>query len=109
MANIGTDIVELDRLVDIKEGFIKRVLSKEEIEVYSGYREKRKKEFLGGRFAAKEAIIKCLSDIEIPNMADIVILNNKKGKPIVKYKDYKIDLSISHETHYAIAVAILNN
>lgn len=109
MAKVGIDIVELDRLKDIKDGFVKHVLSKEEIEVFNSYSDSRKIEYLGGRFAAKEAIIKCLSNIEIPKMPDITIINNKDGKPIVNYKDYDIDLSISHEKHYAVAAAILND
>lgn len=107
MFKIGTDILELDRLDKINDGFVKHVLSKEEIDVYNNYSEIRKKEYLGGRFAAKEAIIKCLSGIEIPNMRDIIILNNNEGKPIVRYKDYEINLSISNEEHYAISTAIL--
>lgn len=107
MAEIGIDILELDRLACPKSSFINHVLSPEEIKVYETYKDNRCIEFLGGRFAAKEAIIKCLSDIEIPNMKDITILDNEKGKPIVKYKDYKLKVSISHEKHYACAIAML--
>ena len=107
MREVGIDIVELNRLDKPRAGFVNHVLSKEEIEIYNSYNEIRKKEFLGGRFAAKEAIIKCLSQIEIPNMNEIVILNNKSGKPIAKYKDYNLKISISHEKEYAIAIAIL--
>lgn len=107
MQQIGIDIVELDRLINPKEGFVKHVLSKQEIECYDNYDGDRKIEYLGGRFAAKEAIIKCLSEIEIPNMNEIVILNNSNGRPYVTYKNYKIEVSISHEKHYATAVAIL--
>lgn len=107
MSEIGIDIVELDRIVSVSPGFVERVLSAKEMKLYESYSESRKIEFLGGRFAAKEAIIKCLSDIEIPDMKEIEILNNENGKPIAKYKDYNIKLSISHEKHYACAVALL--
>lgn len=103
----GIDIVELDRVKSVKEGFVKHVLSLSEIEKYNSFEEQRRVEYLGGRFACKEAIIKCLSDIEIPNMNELNIQNDEKGKPFIKYKDYFIEISISHEKHYAIAVAIL--
>lgn len=109
MSRIGVDIVELDRLLDTKEGFINHVLSKEEIDVYNTLSDIRKKEYLGGRFASKEAIIKCLNGIEIPNMNEISVLNHEDGSPFVVYKDYDISISISHEKHYAIAMAMLNS
>ena len=107
MTGIGIDIVELDRIDGVSDGFIKHVLSAEEIKVYNSSNDNRKREYLGGRFAAKEAIIKCLSDIEIPNMNEIEILNDSSGKPVAKYKNYKLKVSISHEKHYACAVATL--
>lgn len=108
MQEIGIDIVELDRLVCKPDSFVERVLSPGEIKIYETYGEDRKVEFLGGRFAAKEAIIKCLSEIEIPAMNEIEILDNEKGKPIVNYKNYNLKVSISHEKHYACAIALLD-
>lgn len=107
MTGIGIDIVELDRIDCVSDGFVKRVLSPEESNFYYSFNENRKREYLGGRFAAKEAIIKCLSDIEVPIMSEIIILNDSNGKPVVKYKNYKIKVSISHEKHYACAIAML--
>ena len=110
MNKLGIDIVEIDRLQKcLSSTFVEKVLSNEELDIYRQYNGNRKSEYLAGRWAAKEAIIKCLSDYETPLMNDITILNNDKGKPIVKYKDYDIELSISHEIHYAIAIACLNN
>lgn len=107
MREVGIDIVELDRVANVSDGFIKHVLSDDEIKIYNDLTDTRKIEYLGGRFATKEAIIKCLSDIEIPNMNDISILNRENGKPYVVYKDYNFSISISHEKHYAVAIAIL--
>ena len=107
MRGLGIDIVELDRIDCVSDGFVKRVLSLEEISLYYSFSDNRKKEYLGGRFAAKEAIIKCLSGIEMPIMNEITILNDSNGKPVVNYKNYKIKVSISHEKHYACAVAVL--
>lgn len=84
------------------------MLSREEIEQYNKYSDQRRVEYLGGRFACKEAIIKALSDYEMPNMNELVILKNEKGKPIISYKDYNLELSISHEKEFAISIAILN-
>ena len=83
------------------------LLSEEEIEKTKTMSEERKIQFTAGRFAAKEAIIKCLSDIEVPRMSDLNITNDEKGKPEICYKDYDILLSISHEKNYAVAVALL--
>ncbi|MEE3409753.1 MAG: 4'-phosphopantetheinyl transferase superfamily protein, partial [Erysipelotrichaceae bacterium] len=69
--------------------------------------EGRRLQFLAGRFAAKEAIIKCLSDHEVPEMCNLNIINNEKGKPEIRYKDYRILISISHERKFAVATAIL--
>ncbi|HOO74216.1 MAG TPA: 4'-phosphopantetheinyl transferase superfamily protein, partial [Tepiditoga sp.] len=53
---IGCDIVKIDR---INEEISKKILSSEELKIYLKIdSEKRKKEYLAGRFAAKEAIIK---------------------------------------------------
>ena len=108
MKNVGIDIVENDRIRKvIGTGFVKKVLSSEEQERFEGFSEERKVQFLAGRFAAKEAIIKCLTDEEVPEMTDLNITNNAKGKPEIIYKDYEIALSISHERNYSVAIAIL--
>jgi len=108
MRGVGIDIVENQRVrKSMSDAFARKVLSKEELEKYDAYNDNRKVEFLAGRFAAKEAIIKCLSDYELPVMSNLNIINNEKGKPEIKYKDYEIELSISHEKNYSVAIAIL--
>lgn len=109
MNGIGIDIVEIDRINKaLSDTFVSKVLSKEEIITFNKYKNKRKIEYLAGRWACKEAIIKCLSDYEAPLMTDLNITNNENGKPEIKYKNYDIKLSISHEEHYAVAIAYLN-
>ena len=106
---VGIDIVEIDRVRKaMNDRFLSKVLSKDEIEYCKDFKEKRKVEFVAGRFACKEAIIKCLSDYEVPVFTDLNIINNEKGKPEINYKDYKIEISISHEINYACAIALLN-
>ena len=71
-----------------------------------------------GRFAAKEAIFKALSNIIEDKYkikwTDFEIINNKDGSPYVqlytdvidKFKIKSIDISISHCREYATAVCI---
>lgn len=100
---IGCDIVENKRLLDKSEAFLNKVLTSKEKEIY--IRRRNSVEFLAGRFAAKEAIMKCLPNIENYNFNDIEILNNEKGKPYCNIKGIE-DISISHEKEYTIAVAL---
>ncbi len=106
---IGIDICKIDRL---KLTSFKRILSEEEIQVYKSFKLlSRKKEYLAGRFALKEAIIKAFGNMDIKiYFQDVTILNDVKGKPIVKnpnYKNFFIWVSISHEKDNVIAQAII--
>lgn len=110
MKAIGIDIIENIRVKKaLSESFLKKVLSPEEIEYSKDFREKRKIEFVAGRFACKEAIIKCLSEYEIPEFNELNIVNDEKGKPHIEYKDYKLLISISHEKDYSVATALLDD
>ena len=100
---IGTDIVETARLKKNQEGFARRVLSGNEYLIYSGYSNERQLEFLAGRFACKEAIIKALND-DI-TMKEIDISYNELNK-LVCNLDYRLHLSIAHEKNYATAICI---
>lgn len=105
---IGTDIVEIERVRKaISEAFMRKVLSKQEMEKALAMSEERRIQFVAGRFAAKEAVIKCLSGYERPVMSDLDIINDEEGKPEIFYKDYRILVSISHERTYATAIALL--
>ena len=117
---IGIDIVEIDRIRDAvqrwRHKFLEKIFNDSEI----SYCYKRKSVFqcLAARFAAKEAFIKALSDSEaggrVPNLKDIVILNNPSGKPYITVcgelpVQYVISLTLSHERHYAVAMVILES
>ena len=66
---------------------------------------------LAGKFAAKEAVIKVLNNrLGLDDLRKIVIYISKDGAPMVKsfiFNNAKIDIniSISHDNDYAIAIA----
>ena len=97
ISGIGCDIVDLNRLNLDNECFVLKLLTNSL---------KQKKEFLGGRFAAKEAFFKA-HGIEhgMLSFHDIEILNDKNGKPKINYPNTFI--SIAHENDYAIAYVVV--
>jgi holo-[acyl-carrier protein] synthase len=112
---IGTDIVTIARIDRItRERFIERILAEEERAVYQAMTdEKRKKTFLAGRFAAKEALFKALDSIGQANYRDFIILNDEHGKPYVQSKHFAqgdiIHVSIAHTDTHAIAYVLVES
>lgn len=105
---IGIDLIENKRIKkSISDAFVEQILTNNEKLIYMEKKGKKQIEFLCGRFAAKEAIIKALGSYENPHMLELEILNNKNGEPIVSFKNYNILVSISHEEKYTIAQAVL--
>jgi holo-[acyl-carrier protein] synthase len=107
---IGTDIVQIDR---IETTVAKRILTEKEQAIYAAFSlSKRQREWLAGRFAAKEAVIKALSiETNIIGLRDIEILSDEHGKPIVtcvKAGNLQIDVSIAHERDYAVAFCVVS-
>lgn len=110
--NVGIDIVlnkKIKKLMS-KQSFIDKVLSMEELEVFNTINnDKRKIEYIAGRFAAKEAIIKSiLNTYPSWNYVDISILNDQTGRPYMKSDLIKehILISISHCDEYTVAMAV---
>ena len=89
----------------IMKSWLRGFSQKNEYAIYSDFTsEKRKIEFLAGRFSAKEAVVKAL---DVPKLVkDIEILNDENGKPYCTLEGYKIHISISHETEYSCAYAL---
>tara|TARA_Y100000813_G_C24030986_1_gene289810 strand:- start:261 stop:644 length:384 start_codon:yes stop_codon:yes gene_type:complete len=121
---IGTDIVEVRRIKQSikKKTFISRLYNKEEIlkcnKTINTYN------CFAKRFAAKEAFSKALGTgiSKGINFNEIVILNEKNGKPFIrlldetkknvekklKKKKYKISLSLSDEKNFAVAFVTIS-
>jgi holo-[acyl-carrier-protein] synthase len=116
--SIGLDIVEVSRIKSnldrYGQRFVKRVLSQRECDIFN--QRKDGPIFLAGRFAAKEAVVKGLGVYlsNRPPFNRIQIVNDSSGRPRLELPDAiaeKIDgsqclISITHDRHYAAAVAI---
>lgn len=111
----GIDIVELDRIQAILERgnrLVDRILTGREKKLLDHYTSQRRRiEFVAGRFAAKEAFSKALgTGIGKIGFKDIEVLPDSNGAPILTcafVQDKKIHLSISHSREYAIAQVII--
>ena len=122
IAGTGIDIVEISRFRNAKKkwgnNFLGKIFTKNEID----YSRKRRfqEQHLAARFAAKEAVLKAFGDklTSINNWQDIEILNDKSGRPYIRFHGSakklkakeKIDdvvLSMAHCKAHAVANAIL--
>ena len=101
---IGLDLVDMSR-IHFEESFVRRILTEEEYSVYGTFTsEKRRREYLAGRFASKEAIFKATQD---PHYLHYSILNDDTGKPYVKDHP-EMNISISHDGNIAAAIVQIN-
>jgi holo-[acyl-carrier protein] synthase len=114
---IGIDLIDIDRIRGVIERFPDRfrhrVLTDDERR-YVG----RKVERIAGRWAAKEAISKVLGlGVRGVGWREIEILPNRAGAPQVRLHRRaarraeamdldEVTVSISHERHLAVAVAV---
>jgi holo-[acyl-carrier protein] synthase len=114
---IGIDLIDIDRIVAVldrfPDRFRPRVLTEFE-QRYCGHRVER----IAGRWAAKEAISKVLGlGVRGVGWREIEILPNRAGAPQVTLHARaarraesmgldEITVSISHERHMAVAVAV---
>lgn len=116
IAGIGIDMVELERIEHLwqkkQERFISRILSEAERQVFHRLpSERRRLEFLAGRFAAKEAFAKAAgTGIGKLRFTQIEILPKENGAPMLRAPNYNpngVFVSISHSKDYAIAEVII--
>lgn len=116
---IGIDIIRIKRIDEALERwgkqFEEKVFTDKEIQCSYCLRKKAKLAYLAGRFAAKEAIFKCVGggmgwqDIEIlaKENGQPYLAKNKKTKEALNKKNIrKVLISISHDSDYAIAQAM---
>lgn len=120
VTSTGIDVVEISRIsTDILrfgQRFIDRILAPSEREMLKGRHDVE--DFIAGRFAAKEAIIKALGVYleNRPPLNRIEIVRSGRRPPevtlpddiIAKLNGARCHISISHERHYAVAVAIFD-
>ncbi|HEU4962749.1 MAG TPA: holo-ACP synthase [Bacilli bacterium] len=116
----GIDILELSRIATIlyRQGdtLWNRILAPSERRPFTS--DKRKIEYLAGRFAAKEAASKALgTGLGKVSLHDLIISSDPNGAPILTLHGYAAELasqkgithlhlSISHSDHYAVAHVI---
>lgn len=116
----GVDIVNINRIKKIllknKDQFYNRIFTREEI----GYIEKKghRATTVSGLFAAKEAVSKALgTGIGSLGWKDVEVLHKPSGRPYINFTEYgtkimedlgiiEIQISISHDTDYAIAFVV---
>jgi len=117
--SVGIDIIDTERIKNALDKwdkiFAKKILGEEEYDIYC--QKYNKVQFLSGRFAAKEAVIKTLGAFfeRRINFRDVQILNDLYGKPYVHLEDNlrervidkEIKVSITHERKMAAAVALI--
>ena len=120
---IGVDIIKNKRLKSLikKKSFITRIYNK--IEINYSKKIANKTNYYAKRFVAKEALAKSFGTgfRNNLNFKDIIILNDKQGKPYYqkskkidkimkkefKVKNYNLFLSISDEKDYSVAFTII--
>jgi holo-[acyl-carrier protein] synthase len=124
---IGTDIVDIDRVRSAickhGERFLNRIFTRDEI----SFSKKRllSAESFAKIFAAKEAVIKAISDAHGMSWHDIEVLHEDSGCPCISLKggalrniqsrsiaaggneNLRISVSISDEKNYAIAFVVI--
>ncbi|MEF9984997.1 MAG: 4'-phosphopantetheinyl transferase superfamily protein [Malacoplasma sp.] len=107
---LGVDIVFKKRLKKILLSGIKRILTKNEFDIFCLLKTKKQKiEYLSSRWASKEAIYKALPDDLKLSLCDIEILNNSSGRPYCTNFN-NIKLSISYSKYYVVCIcAFIHN
>lgn len=119
--NIGIDIADIDELAALaaRPRFFELVFTPAELHGAEQRRGRRRMEYLAGRFAAKEAVVKLLGTGFARGAwwRDVEIVSGAQGEPVVRLHRRAADLagggevavSISHKGPWAIAVAAGNS
>jgi len=110
---VGVDVAAIPRIAEAQkrfgDRFLHKFLSDREIDYCGGSPER-----WAGRWAAKEAIGKAMpTGVPRPRMRDVEILPSDDGRPHVRVAPATtltgrdIDVSIAHDGHFAVAVAVI--
>jgi len=110
---VGVDVAAIPRIAEAQkrfgDRFLHKFLSDREIDYCGGSAER-----WAGRWAAKEAIGKAMpTGVPRPRMRDVEILPSDDGRPHVRVAPATtltgrdIDVSIAHDGHFAVAVAVI--
>ena len=120
---IGVDIIQNSRIKKAikNKSFVSRIFSKSEI--INSKKKNNKTNYFAKRFAAKEAFVKSIGFgiRKSINFKDIYVINDKSGKPIIKFsnkvnnliikkfktRNFDIFLSLSDEKNYSIAFVVI--
>ena len=120
---IGVDIIQNSRIKKAikNKSFVSRIFSKSEIT--NSKKKNNKTNYFAKRFAAKEAFIKSIDLVfrKGINFKDIYVINDKSGKPNIKFsnkvnnfiikkfktRNFDIFLSLSDEKNYSIAYVVI--
>ena len=112
---LGTDLVETARIKEAianNSRFVGKLLTENELSTYTDIlNEKRRVEFVAGRWAAKEAFAKAYGTgiSSQLHFHDIEVSNDDQRKPIIicDKVDTSVHITISHTDHYATATVII--
>ena len=119
IVGIGIDIIEVDRIQGNIEKFgtkfLERVFTQSEI-TYCEEKNVQKFQSYAGRFAAKEAVFKAISNVLTSKYdvewKDIEVINDESGRPVVLFHGklekiltdtFNVSVSISHVDKMAVA------
>ncbi len=109
---IGVDCEEVVRFKKLNSKFFNNIFTKKEIAYCNSFANSH--EHYAVRYAAKEAVIKALSNSKIKLFFNqIEILNDKTGVPTAKFiyqsmnKKFQIYLSLTHTNVIAMAFVVL--
>jgi holo-[acyl-carrier protein] synthase len=108
---IGIDIASITRFKRFaknkKDRFLLSVFTEREREYCFSFKDPAP--HLAGIFAAKESVIKALTEKKVRGMAEVEIRHARSGKPEVWLRARRLKgvlVSISHDATIAIAVAV---
>jgi len=121
---IGVDMVDIDRLARLvarSPAFARRTFSMRELAAASRMQNRRRRDYLAGRFAVKEAALKALGvglqgdfllkEIETINLASgapKLVLVGRALKLARREGIRELQVLISHELRFAVAFVVLS-